>query len=128
MFLFLVFHPTGPLADEAAVFQLRPMYQHAARQDAGRSLGHPGAAENGPPDTICILDLLLELRLPTTRSSHTVSRPQLFICVLTAALGLRRLPPPAGCVTAEGASGSSQAVPLGFQLIVDRASRLYAVI
>lgn len=82
MLLFFEFHPAGPLADEAAVIQLRPIYQHAARRDAGRSLGHPGAAENGPPDTICILDLLLELSLPNTPSSHTVTLPpsDRFIC------------------------------------------------
>lgn len=79
---FFVFQPTGPLADEAAVIQLRPIYQHAARWDAGHSLGHPGAADNGPPDTICIPDLLLELSLPNTPSSHTVTQPPSgrFIC------------------------------------------------
>lgn len=82
MLLFFVFHPAGPLTDEAAVIQLRPIHQHPTRRDAGRSLGHPGAAENGPPDTICILDLLLELSLPNTPSSLTVTLPpsDRFIC------------------------------------------------
>lgn len=40
-YFFVCFHPAGPLVDKAAVFQLRPIYQHAARWGAGPQLGTP---------------------------------------------------------------------------------------